>query len=109
MTFNRIGRAAHMKLSEEQVVQELHTLKSWSRGDDVTIVRTYLFREFYTGIRFVNEVARIARELNHHPVIHVEYTKVTLSLSTHDVNGLSELDFRSAAHYDASFEMLLHE
>jgi 4a-hydroxytetrahydrobiopterin dehydratase len=98
-----------MKLSEEQVGRELQSLQGWSRADEITIVRTYLFHEFYTGIRFVNEVARIAQELNHHPVIHIEYTKVTLSLSTHDVNGLSDLDFRSAAHYDASFGILLHE
>jgi 4a-hydroxytetrahydrobiopterin dehydratase len=98
-----------MKLSEEQVGRELQTLQGWSRADETTIVRTYLFREFNTGIRFVNEVARIAQELNHHPVIHIEYTKVTLSLSTHDVNGLSDLDFRSADHYDASFGILLHE
>jgi 4a-hydroxytetrahydrobiopterin dehydratase len=98
-----------MKLSEEQVARELQMLQGWSRADEFTISRTYLFREFNTGIRFVNEVARIAQELNHHPVIHIEYTKVSLSLSTHDVNGLSDLDFRSAAHYDASFGILLHE
>jgi 4a-hydroxytetrahydrobiopterin dehydratase len=98
-----------MKLSEEQVSSRLQTLQGWARADETTIKKTYLFREFYTGIRFVNEVARIAQELNHHPVIHIEYTKVTLSLSTHEVNGLSELDFRSAAHYDASFGILLHE
>ncbi|SEC23243.1 4a-hydroxytetrahydrobiopterin dehydratase [Paenibacillus sp. GP183] len=98
-----------MKLSEEQVSSRLQTLQGWLLADETTIRKTYLFREFYTGIRFVNEVARIAQELNHHPVIHIEYTKVTLSLSTHEVNGLSDLDFRSAAHYDASFGILLHE
>jgi 4a-hydroxytetrahydrobiopterin dehydratase len=98
-----------MKWSEEQVSSALQMLQGWSRADEITISKTYLFREFNTGIRFVNEVARIAQELNHHPVIHIEYTKVTLSLSTHELNGLSDLDFRSAAHYDASFGILLHE
>jgi 4a-hydroxytetrahydrobiopterin dehydratase len=98
-----------MKLSDEQIEQELRSLQGWTREDDLTIVKKHHFREFLTGIRFVNEVARIAQELNHHPSIHVEYTEVTLHLSTHDAKGLTELDFRSAAQYDAAFEGLLHE
>jgi 4a-hydroxytetrahydrobiopterin dehydratase len=92
-----------MRWSEEQIERGLQSLEDWTRASN-SMVRTYHFGDFLAGIRFVNEIARIAEVLNHHPEIHVEYAEVTLLLTTHDQQGLTELDFRSAAQYDAVFE-----
>jgi 4a-hydroxytetrahydrobiopterin dehydratase len=93
-----------MRWSDGQIERGLQSLEGWTRANDSTLVRTYHFGDFLTGIRFVNEAARIAEVLNHHPEIHVEYTRVTLLLTTHDQQGLTELDFRSAAQYNAVFD-----
>ncbi|WP_329959319.1 4a-hydroxytetrahydrobiopterin dehydratase [Paenibacillus athensensis] len=66
-------------------------------------MRVYRFREFMSGIGFVNEVARLSEELNHHPMIHVEYKKVTLRLTSWRDGGLTELDFRTAAAFERAW------
>ena len=45
---------------------------------------------------FVNRVAGLAEDLQHHPDIMIRYNKVTLTLSTHDAGGITERDFKMA-------------
>jgi len=68
--------------------------------EDKSIVRVVEFDEFIEGIDFVNGVAEIAEEANHHPDIDIRWCQVTLRLSTHDVGGLTESDFDLAAKID---------
>jgi 4a-hydroxytetrahydrobiopterin dehydratase len=49
---------------------------------------------------FVNRVASLADELNHHPDIDIRYTAVLLTLSTHSAGGLTELDLKVAERVD---------
>jgi 4a-hydroxytetrahydrobiopterin dehydratase len=42
---------------------------------------------------FVNRVADLAEATDHHPDIDIRYSKVTLTLSTHDAGGLTARDF----------------
>lgn len=65
------------------------------------ISKEYKFQDFIGAINFVNLVADIAEEEEHHPDIHIHYNKVTLELWTHAINGLSENDFIIAAKVDA--------
>ena len=48
------------------------------------------------GIRFLNQVARLAEGMNHHPDISIRYNRVRLSLTTHDEGGLTVKDFKLA-------------
>jgi 4a-hydroxytetrahydrobiopterin dehydratase len=50
---------------------------------------------------FVNSVAESAERVQHHPDILVRYSKVTLTLSTHDANGITTKDFDFARAADA--------
>jgi 4a-hydroxytetrahydrobiopterin dehydratase len=59
----------------------MHT--SWKEEND-TLVRTFEFSTFTIAMVFVNRVADIAEEIQHHPHIEIEYTKVTMKLSTHE-------------------------
>ena len=47
------------------------------------------------------DVAQAAESLDHHPDITIEYTKVTLRVTTHDAGGLTENDFTLAARIGA--------
>jgi 4a-hydroxytetrahydrobiopterin dehydratase len=59
-------------------------------------VKTFTFPRFADGIAFVNRVASIADDMDHHPDIDIRYTKVTLTLSTHDAGGVTKTDFSLA-------------
>lgn len=65
--------------------------------------RTYEAPAFLTGITFVEKVAQVAEEANHHPDIDIRWRKVTLALVTHDAGGLTWRDTKVAAEADRLF------
>lgn len=60
--------------------------------------------DFEEAMAFVNEVARIAQELNHHPEIDIRYSRVHLAVSSHDVDGISERDVRFAGRVSMALD-----
>jgi 4a-hydroxytetrahydrobiopterin dehydratase len=87
------------KYSAAQTKAALRFLPKWARKGG-TISRVFQFRDFATAMEFVNAVARLAEQANHHPDIDIRYNKVTLSLTTHDEGGLTEKDFELATKAD---------
>ena len=65
-----------------------------------TITRTIEFEEFSEGIDFVNDLAEIAEEAHHHPDIDIRFTRITVTLTTHDIGGVTELDLQLAQRID---------
>jgi 4a-hydroxytetrahydrobiopterin dehydratase len=87
-------------LTDEKIAEHLEG-SAWSREQD-EIVREWEFKDFAGAIRFVNRVAEVAEEANHHPDITVHsWNKVRLSLSNHSAGGLTEVDFTMAQRFDA--------
>jgi 4a-hydroxytetrahydrobiopterin dehydratase len=85
-----------MKLLDTAAIErELAETPGWEVAGDA-IVRTATFKDFKEAMAFVNRVAEVAEEENHHPDITVRWNKVTLTQSTHDAGGLTEYDFRLA-------------
>ena len=66
------------------------------------IERTFEFDDFADAIDFVNAVAEVAEEEEHHPDIDIRYNKVVLALTTHSAGGLTEDDFALAVAIDHS-------
>ena len=66
-----------------------------------TITKQYAFADFYETIAFVNALAYIANQEDHHPDLAVSYNKCGVSFSTHDAGGLTENDFICAARVNA--------
>ena len=64
------------------------------------LIRSIEFEEFMDAIDFVNDLAEIAEEAQHHPTISIRHTKVTLKLTTHDAGGVTELDVELAQRVD---------
>jgi 4a-hydroxytetrahydrobiopterin dehydratase len=56
------------------------------------IRREYSFDNFAAAMTFVNRVAELAEEADHHPDIDIRYNKVSLVLSTHSDGGLTKKD-----------------
>ena len=86
-------------LSDIAIQRELGSLPGWVRRGDV-LTRLYTFRNFTEAMAFVNRVADAAEEANHHPDIDIRYSKVTLTLSTHDAGGITQSDVDLAKAID---------
>ena len=72
----------------------------WTR-DDYALARTVKRATFRDAIEFVNAVADIAEELDHHPDIDIRWRTVNLRVSTHSAGGLTLVDFEFARRVDA--------
>ena len=64
------------------------------------ISREFTFKNFIEAVDFVNRIADIAEEENHHPDLKICYNKVTVDLWTHAISGLSANDFIVASKID---------
>lgn len=93
------------RLSEEQITKELEQLPKWRRlEDDKWIARSYHFKDYLSGIRFVDQVAEYAESKNHHPFISIDYKKVKLKISSWQAKGLTDLDIEMVHHFDQLYE-----
>ncbi len=72
----------------------------WQVVDDKMLRKEFKFKNFVGSMGFANQVALIAQAEDHHPDMHVSYSKVIIELWTHAVGGLSENDFILAAKID---------
>ncbi|OGY48071.1 MAG: hypothetical protein A2840_01895 [Candidatus Buchananbacteria bacterium RIFCSPHIGHO2_01_FULL_47_11b] len=90
------------KLSSQEIQQTLAALSSgWKAVGQTKINKTFGFENFKAAILFVNEVALLAEAAAHHPDIIINYSKVTLELSTHSARGLTVKDFELAKKIEA--------
>ncbi len=93
------GEAA-LSIADAQAL--LKHLQNWELNHAGThINRTYYFKNYYQTLAFVNAVAWIAHQEDHHPALTVHYNCCEVRYNTHSVNGLSENDFICAAKIDA--------
>lgn len=89
-------------LSPEESRDLLGKLSGWELAQDNSeISRTFRFKNFHQTMAFVNALAWIAHQEDHHPDLEVGYSRCTVRYSTHAIGGLSENDFICAAKVDA--------
>lgn len=80
----------------------LEQLAGWElKQESKTIQQTFRFKEYYQTMAFVNAVAWVAHQEDHHPDMEVSYNRCLINYSTHAIGGLSENDFICAAKIDA--------
>ena len=70
------------------------------------ISRTYQFQDFAAAFGFMAQMAIFSEKVNHHPEWFNVYNRVEVTLTTHDVNGLSTLDMDWARKADGTFAQL---
>ncbi len=86
-------------LSERDINGLLVQVPGWSLAGK-EIRREFKFRDFREAMHFVNSIAALANEQDHHPDIHISYNRVSLVLTTHKSGGLTLNDFILAARID---------
>ena len=91
------------KLSNEEVLTKL---TKWELTDDNrdAIIRRFKFVDFKTAFSFMTSVALKAEEIGHHPEWFNVYNKVNVTLTTHDVGGLSEKDITLGTFLDTEYK-----
>lgn len=88
-------------LTQEKIALLLKQLNQWELNADKTkITRHFTFKNFYKTMAFVNAVAWVANQQNHHPDLAVGYNYCTVTYTTHALGELSENDFICAAKVD---------
>ncbi len=87
------------KLNQSEIQQRLTEVKDW-KLDGNAIRKEFTFDSFRDAVDFINRVADIAEEQDHHPELFNVYNKVTLNFSTHDAGGITSRDFKMARAID---------
>lgn len=83
-------------MSEAEIMDELEKVPGWNYQDG-QITRTFNFDTFLKGIEFVGKVAEAAENADHHPDIDIRYSEIKVAVSSHDVGGITERDFKLAS------------
>jgi 4a-hydroxytetrahydrobiopterin dehydratase len=91
-------------MTDVQIGHMLKGVQGWKYTDGM-IRKTYIFKNYYETMAFVNAAAWISHREDHHPDIAVGYNNCTVSYVTHAIKGISENDFICAAKLDALFDL----
>ncbi len=89
------------KLSEEDIKTAMQDLEGWEKlSEKDAIFKSFKFKNFSEAWGFMNRSALLAEKMNHHPEWFNVWNRVDVTLNTHDVDGLSALDFKMAKMMD---------
>lgn len=94
-------------MGPSQIISELAKLQGWQLhgdGAEVAIAKTFRFKNFLRTMAFVNAVAYVAEQQNHHPDMLVQFHSCSIRFNTHDVQGITRADFVCASLVDALFK-----
>ncbi len=80
-----------MKLSSDQISEELKNLPGWSVKDE-KLHKDFEFGDFNEAFGFMTRAAMHIEKMNHHPEWFNVYNKLTVDLTTHDAGGITEND-----------------
>ncbi|QPH55468.1 4a-hydroxytetrahydrobiopterin dehydratase [Pontivivens ytuae] len=90
------------KLEGDEKRRALDTLTGWDEArDGDAIQKTFQFKDFTQAFGWMTSAAILAEKADHHPEWFNVYNKVEVTLTTHDVGGLSDRDIALAKQFDA--------
>ena len=78
-------------------------LEHW-QYENKAISRTFEFSSYLSGVKFVNKIASLAEELDHHPDMTLTWCKVHILLTTHDKGDVTEKDIELANLCDKHYK-----
>jgi 4a-hydroxytetrahydrobiopterin dehydratase len=83
------------KLEESEISERLSRVPGWKMVNG-KLHRSFKFPDFTRAFGFMTSLALAAEAKNHHPDWSNVYNRVVIDLHTHDVGGITELDFELA-------------
>lgn len=77
--------------------EAMKALPGWDYdAADKAIRKTFLFEDFSEAWGFMNRAALLAEKMDHHPEWFNVYNRVEVKMTTHDADGVTELDIQMA-------------
>ncbi len=94
------------RLETKEIQKQLENLPLWEFSSE-TISKIYQLKNFKQAVEFVNRIAEVAEQMDHHPDILIfGWNKVKITLSTHSARGLTHLDFELSIKIENLFNNL---
>lgn len=93
-----------VQATPSQVVMAMVNLPGWrlhGEGEQLAIEKDWRFASHTEAMLFVNALGWLAESLSHHPELVLNHAHCVVRWRTHDVKGLSALDFEAARRTDA--------
>lgn len=93
-------------LDEEAIRQNLQGLNGWQlvTSDGIRqLQKVFIFDNYASALNFINTIAELAEQANHHPCMCIEWGKVSVTWWTHSISGLFINDFIMAAQCDEAY------
>ena len=87
----------------KQKFQEINGWKTTPDGREA-YSKIFKFADFKQAFSFMTSLALKAEQINHHPEWENVYNKVTITLTTHDKGGITELDYEMALFAESCFK-----
>jgi 4a-hydroxytetrahydrobiopterin dehydratase len=94
---------AKQTLTDDELRTLLLELPEWAVQEG-KLARFWTFHDFVEAMAFVNRVAQLAEESQHHPDIDIRYNRVELALVSHDAGGITARDAKMARRLSAGFQ-----
>ncbi len=88
------------------LIKKFENMDGWTKTDDgrEAYFKLFKFTDFKQAFSFMTSIAMKAEQINHHPEWENVYNKVTITLTTHDKGGITELDYDMALFAESCFK-----
>ncbi len=93
-------------LKDEEITERMRELPGWKYHDN-KLSKEFEFKTFVEGINFINNLTLFCEQIDHHPDMHIFYTKILFELQRFDVGGkVTDLDFEVAKEIEKQYKNL---
>ena len=96
-------RGGEPSLTDAEIADLMFHIPQWQNTEQdgvLRLQRVFKFKNYAQSLEFTNKIAAIAEQEDHHPLIVLEWGRVTVQWWTHIVKGLHRNDFIMAAKTD---------
>jgi len=94
-----MSQIKYKKLSGNELDEAIREMNGWNLKDG-KLQKSFKFSNFIEAFGFMTRIALEAEKINHHPDWSNVYNSVTINLSTHDVDGITDYDIKLAKIID---------
>lgn len=101
MIISSMSQTKYKKLSGNELDEIVKSMSGWEVEDE-KLQKIFKFSNFVEAFGFMTKIALEAEKINHHPEWTNVYNTVSVKLSTHDVDGITDYDIKLAKIIDNS-------